>query len=310
MTWAQREVLLYRARLSKKGLKQIPLDDDEIISLIGMIWARVVAGDIRSFRPDAGKPVVEQVNAYVAKCLDHEVQRYMRQEGSLAPVHVPRGEKTPFASPLASDWESADDESNGSEHQNLICHSDPQQILMDRESLHWHGQSAWPGPVGPDLSHWIEQAREKSSREARAIRCCVHSGTSYRANMAWIVTQLAYDRAPARAYALAPMLCQRWVNHNNIASKKLLRQIYPGLRANTLTVKSIAGREARNLLRFLAVESSRDATITALHLDLVSQDAQSAMAKWVGKRGPYQTGRKKPENADGSCAQEALSVAA
>jgi hypothetical protein len=312
MDWARREMLACRGRFRKKGVFDLEIEDDEILSLIGMLWTQISAGKVGKFRPVDGQPVHQTMQAYVGACLDFEIQRYLRCEGSRSIVHVVRGEPEPLCFGIEvggglETWHcrnAGGDENEGGRlfsevfDASMTDERDPSCLLEEKQNrlrMRSGQSSEWPGPIGEILDEWIDRAYQMPTRDALAMRARRkipgRTEAESRANIAWVIIQASAECDAERTRVLAPFLAARWIDMDNRPTRTLISEIYPGLAALS-HVGNLASRESRNVLRYLAVEIGQDAAISSAHLQIASDDARDAMTNWVGKRGPYRRKQK------------------
>lgn len=263
----------------------LAVSDDDIVSMIALTWWRVCCGDLGAFKPRTDKPLVEQVQAYVAVCIDHEVMRYLHQEGNPAGVHLPKGRQEALQY-------TALERGDGRVHAELIDMQDPQEILRERQSQQGSQVPEWPGPLGVLIEHWWDQAQSMDDQEARPIKARIEvdledgRAGAERVNWAWVFVQAAGSVYAAQTRKAAPLLSARWLDGNAMSTKDLRANVYPRLGLD-ITVADVARQEMRDLLRLLSEVELWDCAVSPHHLRIVTEDAAQSMARWTSKRGPY-----------------------
>ncbi len=292
--WAAKEARLCRARLLGRGLHYLAVADEDIVSMISLTWWRVCCGDLGSFKPRVDKPLAEQVQAYVAVCIDHEVMRYLHQEGNPAGVHLPKGRQESLHSTEL-------DREDTQVPEQLVDAQDPQVILEEQERQRDSQVPEWPGPLGVLIEEAWDQAQAMEDQDARPLKARIdvelEGGKSSveRVNWAWVFLQAAGKAYAAQTRKVAPLLSARWLDGNSLSVKDLRAGVYPRLGID-VTVADIARQEMRDLLRLLSEIELWDCAISPHHLRIVTEDAAQSMVRWVGKRGPYKK-RSAPQDA-------------
>jgi hypothetical protein len=252
------------------------IEHDEVVSIIAELWWKVASGEIGSFRPRSPQTAYDDLNGYVAGCIDNEILRSMRQENAVCGISIPKGTKESITAIEANEDTLGHLEDDG---------SDPLHKLYQQSCPEVH---AWAGGLGAMIEHYLDAARRMSVREARVARCRVLvKGGVGRPNLAWAVVMAGKDHNRPKSVRLAPMLVSRWVDGEGGSITDLRKKVYPHLCSDPEKTRLIANHEARALLRWLASECGNETNVTTEHLFLVAQDAAAAMIGWVGKRGPY-----------------------
>jgi hypothetical protein len=310
MGWAQGEAKHCRIRFRRRGIYSLEIEDDEIVSLLCELWATVAAGEMGNFQPNSAQPVDKQLQAYVVGCLDNEVMRYIRNEGSRSLFSMARGQAHPLRIEIdecfadASEDDAADSRDPGlTRNFDLPWEDrDPLQILLERENNAGIAAGGHPAQIGGLLASWIEHAYSMDLRRAQAIRARRRPSDGVtlamtRVNLAWAVVMTAADYDAKQIRRLAPLLCIRWIDQDPRPTRKLIPILYPGLKSHTPT-EAISGREARNALRFLAIRGECGSSVGPEHLRRITEDACDAMINWVGVRAPYRQKAKMDDKAE------------
>jgi hypothetical protein len=286
LSWARMQAKRWRTRAMGKNVPLDTVDHEEVVSIIAELWWRIASGDLGNFRP-TGLDAYDELCAYVAGCIDNEVLRSLRQENAPIGLSLPKGKPSPVCAVVGHD----DVTLNSLDYCDT---NDPFHQMSARDHVE---VSAWAGHMGAMIEHYLDIAKSMTVREARQSRARIFMpGRTSRPNTAWAVVMLAVKHNDERARCFAPMLVARWVYRVGGSITDLRRSAYANLDKDPKKTRLIAHHEARGLLRWLARDCGNETGLTAVHLDLVANDAATAMVGWVALRGSYAKKREKPQD--------------